>query len=67
MHQSNPFYLNDIPAVPFVETPAAAVVAVRDVVAADVLGLEELSGSLSGHLADDHRPLKVDLLKKFHV
>lgn len=64
MYQPNPPYLSDIPAVSLVENPSAAIIAVGDVVADNILGLEELFGPLSGHLADYHWPLKVNLWKR---
>lgn len=64
MNQSKPSYLSHVPAVSLIESPSAAVIAVGDVVSDNILGLEELFGSLSGHLADYHWPLKVNLWKK---
>lgn len=64
MNQSKPSYLSHIPAVSLIENPSAAIIAVGDVVANHILGLEEPFGSLSGHLADHYGPLKVNLWKK---
>lgn len=64
MYRSNLSYLGDIPAVSLIENPSPPIVAVGDVVADNILGLEELFGSLSGHLADYHWPLKVNLWEK---
>lgn len=63
IYQSNPSYLSNIPAVSLIENPSPAIIAVGDVEADNILGLEKLFGSLSGHLADYHWPLKVNLWK----
>lgn len=61
MYQSNLSYLGNIPAVSLIENPSSPIVAIGDVVADNILGMEELFGSLSCHLADYHWPLKVHL------
>lgn len=63
MYRSNLSYLGNVPAVSLIENPFPPIVAIGDVVADNILGLEELFGSLSGHLADYHWPLKVNLWK----
>lgn len=66
-YQSKPSYLGNIPAVSLIESPPPPIVAVGDVVADNILGMEELFGSLSGHLADYYWSLKVHLWKRLMV